>query len=692
MKAFPLSNARCLPGIRPGMRIFFTVALALCLAGKVRAADSICATVRIHIAQELTFERQAFEATLSISNGLPAGNIENLSVALQFLDKDKLPVEATTSPANTEAVFFYRPDGPAHPISVTNGTKQELKWLIIPSTNSAGNLVEGKVYFIGATVQYTAGGVEQRLVLEPDQITVRPTPKLKLDYFLPGDVLGDDPATVLQFEPPSPFVMGVRISNTGFGLAQSLKIESGQPKIVRNDSGLLVNFAILGCEVQGKPATPSLLADFGEVPSLHRAVAIWTMASSLSGSFTEFIAYYTHADELGGEVTSLLQQPSTHKLIHEIQVDLPGRDGIADFLATDFDVGEDLKVFESDSGTEDVLVPVSARYENETLSGLTPGFYQLSLGDVPAGKFLHAKAADPFGGTKVVQKIQRSDGKVLSPKNYWLSKSKVAGDWNYYVHVFDANATASNRSYNYLLEFVSPSSLNRAPLLGALADRVVQVGKPLSILIRATDPDGGIPAIVAVPRPLGAVFQDNLNGTALLAWTPTTAQVGTFPLKVTASDGKLSDEKTVLLTVTQDEQFEEWKKKYFGDETDPNIVGNLADPDGDGLQNLYEYGLGLDPTKSSIHLKPKIGKVESNGKHYLTFTYNRITDDENLSFDVLGSSSLRTESPAWAVQPEDEDVDQSGVADGMLRVRVTDTVALEDSPSGRFLKLKISLE
>ncbi|MBI5787698.1 MAG: hypothetical protein HZA78_02430 [Candidatus Schekmanbacteria bacterium] len=42
------------------------------------AADSLCATVKIEISQELTLERQGFEAHMRINNGLTNISLETL--------------------------------------------------------------------------------------------------------------------------------------------------------------------------------------------------------------------------------------------------------------------------------------------------------------------------------------------------------------------------------------------------------------------------------------------------------------------------------------------------------------------------------------------------------------------------------------------------------------------------------------
>lgn len=41
-------------------------------------------------------------------------------------------------------------------------------------------------------------------------------------------------------------------------MAKAVKIDSAQPRILDNDQGLLVGFAIEGSEVNGRPATKSL--------------------------------------------------------------------------------------------------------------------------------------------------------------------------------------------------------------------------------------------------------------------------------------------------------------------------------------------------------------------------------------------------------------------------------------------------
>jgi len=70
------------------------------------AADSVCARVKIEIQQELTLERQAFNAHMRVKNGLTHITLESVRVDVMFTDVDGLPVMASSDPTNTNALFY----------------------------------------------------------------------------------------------------------------------------------------------------------------------------------------------------------------------------------------------------------------------------------------------------------------------------------------------------------------------------------------------------------------------------------------------------------------------------------------------------------------------------------------------------------------------------------------------------------
>ena len=315
------------------------------------AIDSVCARVKIEIKQELTLERQAFDAHLRVNNGLSHITLEDVRVDVIFTDADGNTVSASSDPEDTGALFYIRLDSVEN-IDEVNGngtvlpsTAADIHWLIIPSTGSSNGLESGTLYYVGARLAYTIAGKEKVTEVTPDYIFVKPMPEIVLDYFLPIEVYGDDAFTP-EIEPPVSFSMGVRINNTGHGVAKNLKIDSAQPKIVENEQGLLIGFSIEKSEVNGKTATDSLLVDIGDIDPDGAATARWNMTCTLSGKFVEFTAGFSHSDELGGELTSLISDARTHFLVHDVLVDLPGRDTVRDFLAKDADL---YRVYESDA-------------------------------------------------------------------------------------------------------------------------------------------------------------------------------------------------------------------------------------------------------------------------------------------------------------------------------------------------------
>lgn len=313
------------------------------------AQETVCARVKIEIKQELTLERQAFDAEMKINNTTDTGFIENVSVVVKVTDEAGTPVAITDNPNDLTAKFFVRLSSKQN-IAAVDGTgtvnpktTSIINWTIIPAPGSAGTSPFGKKYLVGATLTYKFGGESTILEVSPDVITVKPLPLLTLDYFLTQNVWGDDPLT-LAVEPVEPFTLGVRVKNTGHATAKNLKIDSAQPKIVENNQGLLINFSLTGSYVNDAPAQNTLLINFGDIAAGTSKMGRWIMESTLAGKFTEFAAKFSHADELGGALTSILQATNAHFLIRDVRVDLPGRDYVRDFLAHDGDV---IRVYES---------------------------------------------------------------------------------------------------------------------------------------------------------------------------------------------------------------------------------------------------------------------------------------------------------------------------------------------------------
>ena len=260
------------------------------------------------------------------------------------------------------------------------------------------------------------------------------------------------------------------------------------------------------------------------------------METTLSGRFTEFSARFSHADELGGRLTSLIDAVNTHFLVRDVRVDLPGRDSVRDFLALD---GGTLRLYESDS--VDTLVT-----DRSPVSALTPlggDRYALSV-PLTAGP-LYVQMGDPAGGSQAVRRVIRSDGKVLPVENGWTSKT---GDGNvgfqHFLNVFDVNGGGT-----YTIQLDQIPVRDAAPVLQFVADRSVRETERISFIVEATDPNGTIPALTVAALPVGATFVDQGNGVGVFDWTPSAGEVGSYPITYRASDGVLSTSRTALIHV-----------------------------------------------------------------------------------------------------------------------------------------------
>lgn len=587
--------------------VFFTISLT---ASHVQSNDSLCAEVKIEILQELTLERQGFEAIMRITNSLDTFTLDDVSVSVNFSDELGNPVVATSNTAASDAAFFIRIDDTRNFTNLQFGEngfvesgkiapKQvgELRWLIIPTASAAGQRKDGKLYFVGAELSYSYGGKKESVKVAPDTIVVKPQPLLTLDYFLTEEIVGDDAFTP-EIEAPEPYVLGVRINNTGFGYANSVKIESAQPTIIENEQGLAVDFRIIGSYLNDLPSEPTLLINFGSIDPQGVTTGRWIMQSNLSGKFTSFNANFTHADELGGELTSLLEATNPYLLVHDVVVDLPGRDGLQDFLA--YNAHQELFLFESENtGTQlpfclhcSVVSQPTANYQPQGMFG--------QLLHEPVAGFSHIKVQDPFSGTRLLEQVVRSDGKTLHVQNAWFSKERAEDDrtFNYYLNIFDANSTGDYR-INWGIAVVD---LPQPPVIQYIADRTTYEGGSVGFLIQASDPNNTTPLLSVKPLPTGASFANQESNVGIFQWQPAVGQAGNYTVTFIASDGIHTTERMVNIRVNPhydidgDGIDDQWELDHFGnldrDGTD--------DADGDGRSDLQEFNEGTNPVVAEV--------------------------------------------------------------------------------------------
>ena len=609
------------------------------------AKDSLCAEVKIEIKQELTLERQAFDAHMRINNGLSHISLENVGVTVRFTDADGHTVLATSDPDDTSARFFIRVDSMTNINDVSgNGsvapsTSADIHWLIIPAPGASNGIESGTLYYVGANLTYTIGGKADETIVSPDYIYVKPMPKITLDYFLPSEVYGDD-AFTQAIEPPIPFSLGVRIKNSGHGIARELSIESAQPKIVENEQGLLIGFAIMGSQVNGKRTTESLLADFGDIVPNTSGTARWIMTCSLSGRFIKFEADFSHSNELGGTVTSFIEAVETHFLIRDVLVDAVGRDRILDFLARDGDI---YRVYESESMETEVID--QTQYSNLTYLTTENNRPSYHLTTSVNNGFLYIRLPDPYNGGKVIYSAVRGDGKIIKPENIWLSKSRDGQDWDHFLNLFDVAGTGE-----YTIIFADPMVAPKAPVLQYMDNVIAVEGDRIAFMVLASDPDGTVPSLSAAPLPAGAKFNDHGDGSGVFDWTPSVGQAGSYGITFTAQDGVLTDKKRVdfiirsVIDVDGDGMNDAWEMEHFGTlERD-----GTGDYDHDGISDLEEFLNGSDPTSENhaptipTILSPSLGEWVDTKTPELTIANSSDADGDVISyaFEVYADSGL----------------------------------------------------
>ena len=641
-----------------------TVIVLVCLVFTDLSAHSqICATAKVQLSQNATLDRQAFVATMTINNGQPA-SLTNLAVTVNFMDANgNVVTDSINNPGLTNPLFFISlNNGSAIPANLANGGDATISWLIIPAIG-AGVAANGTNYNVGATLSYSLNGQPQTITVTPAPILVEPLPSLTLDYFLPTQVYGLNPQALQVASPVIPFAFGVRVINTGTGPANHFSINSGQPQIVANAQGLAETLALIGSEVNGTTQpTPTFLVNFGNIPGNGGvATAAWTMTSSLSGQFTQFNATFTHANALGGPITSLITALHTHLFIQQVLIDTPGSDNIGDFLASDTTNSVTTDTVYGSDGTNKPVTNVSAQ---STLashgSGTITGSQLYSLAVPVTSGFIYLSLTDPQGGTMSLSSVVRADGKVMNPNNIWLSSSfnKTTNVWNYFFNVFDDTNTAG---MGYTVTY-SPTP--GKPTLIPISNQTIRVGATLNLSVKAIDPNGPVPSLAVQGLPDGPTFTDNHNGTGTLIWTATLGQVGAYTPTFRATANGVTATQTATFTVTSASGLQSWKDKY--EAMYPNWDwSNGGMPTHDGLTNLVKYALNLDPTVPEASDGVVLGTVAVNGLHYMTLTYTHRTDDPTLSFAVIASGTSNAPDSQWTAQTQTVSVDQSLVPSGM---------------------------
>jgi hypothetical protein len=184
----------------------------------------------------------------------------------------------------------------------------------------------------------------------------------------------------------------------------------------------------------------------------------------------------------------------------------------------------------------------------------------------------------------------------------------------------------------------------------------------------------------------------SLSSAGVLSGTATSGGTGSYPaITVTATNG-VAPTATQTFDLTTVTRAQNYLASY-------GLTGNDAvftfDYDGDGLANLLEYGLGLDPTLAGLNGLPSVTLKDYSGTKYLSMKFNRSSLATDLTYVVQGSSDLINwddlgTSSAGAATTGTGFVSETGSAP-TFAVEVRDTVPYDPSMmTKRFIRLKIT--
>lgn len=265
--------------------------------------SSVCASVSIKITQQVVMTREAFEGTLTIFNGHTSEPMKEVKLNLEIKDENGIICNDLFQIDTKALDILTGIDGTG---TLGAQLKGSATVLFIPEKGAAPTVP--KSYSFGGSFSYLDPftGLTVTKPLFPVTLAVNPSPDLFLHYFMQRDILGDDALTD-PIEPIVPAEFAVMIQNNGYGIAQNVRIESAQPKIIENAKGLAINFALIGSNLNGQPMQLGLTnINFGNIAPKASSIGQWWFTSDLLGHFVSYEAKVTHLDSRGNPDLSLI--------------------------------------------------------------------------------------------------------------------------------------------------------------------------------------------------------------------------------------------------------------------------------------------------------------------------------------------------------------------------------------------------
>jgi hypothetical protein len=445
--------------------------------------SGVCATAKIKLDQQAVMTRSAFRGALELSNNKSDGSLTQVGFDLDIRDTAGNDARDLFGIQVSKLTGLAAIDGTGQIGPKSAGSAQ---WTLIPRDTAAP--LADTAYTIGGTIRYDQGGTLFSIPVTAVPVTVKPDAALYLKYFHQRDVYADDPRTA-AVEPSIPYALAAMVENRGAGTAHNLRITSAQPEIVDNEKGLIIDFQVIGTQVADHNLSPSLTADFGEIPPGQSKIATWWMTSSLQGLFTDYQATFKHLDGFGDVRLSLIKGIEIHEMIHIIEPQGALVGTAPAFLCNDVaDVNDFPDTLHLGDGT---TAPVAV-YQIATVSGSpSPGSPGVTLTAALGTGWAYLHIPDPANGSMRLTGVQRSDGQQIPlDKNVWTTDRTFIGLGQQPIrenilHLVDFNSTGS-----YTLTYAALPGADVTPPSSRVAALPPHSGVEIPVTWSGTDDQG----------------------------------------------------------------------------------------------------------------------------------------------------------------------------------------------------------
>ena len=411
-----------------------------------RGKQSQCASVSLQLGQDIAMTREAFTGTLTISNSHDSIALRNLKTLFSVSDtlghdcSDKFDISILKQEGIDTTSQSISADG-----------KGTITVRFVPLMSAAPT--DTTPYLFGGTIEYISPYTSDTVTdeLYPVRLLVTPSPHLQLDYFIPHDIIADDPLTSPIIEATVPATIGLRVKNDGMGAAKNVRLSTIQPQITENRLGLAVDFWMLNSMRNGVSQSQPL-SDI--TVSLVRPNETHTMEyylmSSLLGTLTVKNVNVIHNSSIDDKDLSLVNAHA-HKLVKTILQYSAGADDIHDFLTDDVPNGYNIpdSIFFSHGQSTSVKQASDMQFDHYVTP--TDTVVQVTLYPDSIG-WNYGQTDDPGRGKYDIISCVRDDSTNIPLDNIWLTFVDLQQDQDpLYInkmHLVDTISTIRPTHYN----------------------------------------------------------------------------------------------------------------------------------------------------------------------------------------------------------------------------------------------------